>query len=77
MDDRELTSMAVFRLRETAKRLEILVARAQSPALRVWLKSLATQFGDQAQRASLIVDSAALEDAATESLAGEAPVICA
>lgn len=60
MNDRELVSMAVFRLYESAKRLQVLIEHTESPALKLWLASLARRLGEQADRAALI--SAAAKD---------------
>ena len=50
MDDRELVSMVVFRLRETARRVQTLQKHSQSQALAAWLASLGRQLGKQADQ---------------------------
>lgn len=60
MNDRELVSLAVSRLHESARRLEALVEHTRSPALKVWLASLARRLGEHADRATII--SAVAED---------------
>jgi hypothetical protein len=54
MNDRELVSLAVLRLHESARRLEALVEHTRSPGLKVWLASLARRLGEHADRAALI-----------------------
>lgn len=58
MNDRELITMAVFRIRETSARLDVLAKATGSPALGVWLRGMSRQLEEQAMRASSIVDAA-------------------
>lgn len=62
MNDRELISMAAFRMREVSKRLNGLARHAESPALERWLTTAARQLEEQAQRASNIVAAAEESD---------------
>jgi hypothetical protein len=50
--------MAVFRLRETSKRLDVLAKATGSAALGTWLRSMSRQLDAQAMRASSIVEGA-------------------
>jgi hypothetical protein len=61
INDRELVSLAVLRLHESARRLEALVEHTRSPALKLWLVSLARRLGEHADRATMI-HAAAEED---------------
>jgi hypothetical protein len=54
MNDRELTTMAVFRLREAARRLVELGSLAESPALGMWMQGVAQKLDAQARRAASI-----------------------
>ncbi len=58
MNDRELTTMAVFRLREAARRLVELGNLAESPALGVWMQGVAQKLDAQARRAASIAATA-------------------
>jgi hypothetical protein len=57
MDDRELVAMAVFRIGEASKRLASLASSAKSPAVALWLRTMAGQLGDQASRAAAIIEA--------------------
>jgi hypothetical protein len=62
MNDRELITMAAFRMREASKRLRLLAHHAGSPALMLWLTNSAEQLEEQAQHASAIVVAAQESD---------------
>jgi hypothetical protein len=62
MNDRELVSLAVLRLHESARRLEALVEHTRSPGLKLWLASLARRLGEHADRAT-IINAVAEDDA--------------
>lgn len=55
MADHELTTMAMFRMREVAKRLRLLAQHAESPALVQRLTNCARQIEDQARRLPVII----------------------
>lgn len=60
MDDQQLVAMAVFRLYESARRIQVLGRHTESPALKLWFASLAKRLEGQADRAAAI--TAAAED---------------
>jgi hypothetical protein len=72
MNDRELVSVAVVRLHESARRLEALVGHTRSPALKLWLASLARGIEAHAERATII--NAVAEDDPVDALSSSAGV---
>ena len=72
MNDRDLVSVAVVRLHESARRLEALVGHTRSPGLKIWLASLARGIEAHAERATII--NAVAEDDPVDVLSSRASV---